>query len=133
MDHATEMFMINIKSYLEKNRMTQRELANLIGVTDVTMSRYINGIRVPRMDVLLKISKIMGVKKDDLFEEIDFDTYQGNTISDVTRDNLRAMISDALIEITDNVAIYNDNGGSRYNADKTLRLIREVTRVLDSI
>ncbi len=51
---------------LEQKDMTQRNLADLVGVTEVTISRYINGSRQPRSDILGKIAKALNVSLDDL-------------------------------------------------------------------
>ena len=46
--------------------MTQHKLARTTGLTDVTISRYTNGTRLPGADELLKISNALSVSVDDL-------------------------------------------------------------------
>ena len=41
---------------LDKERMTQRELADTVGVTEVSMSRYIKGDRTPKAPILANIA-----------------------------------------------------------------------------
>lgn len=41
---------------LDKERMTQRELADIVGVTEVSMSRYIKGDRTPKAPILANIA-----------------------------------------------------------------------------
>ena len=51
--------MLNIqrlKEELVRNNMKQRDLANRIGVNEVTVSRYCNGTRMPRRHILVKIA-----------------------------------------------------------------------------
>ena len=46
--------------------MTQCELANLIGTTNVTISRYISGDRSPRIEIIVKIAEFFNVSIDYL-------------------------------------------------------------------
>ena len=50
-----------IRRELAVRDMSQRDLARKIGVTEVTMSRYINGNRSPKASTLEKIAKGIGV------------------------------------------------------------------------
>ena len=65
----------NIKRVLERTGKTQRELAEVIGITEASMSRYIHGDRVPKATVLAKIADALGVTTDQLIsgEENPFD------------------------------------------------------------
>ena len=65
----------NIKRVLERQGKTQRELAEEIGVTVVTVNRYIHGDRVPKATMLVKIADALGVTTDQLIsgEENPFD------------------------------------------------------------
>ena len=52
---------------MEKNNMNQRELAKKIGVTEVTVSRYINDEgRSPRVEIVSKIASVLGTNTDYL-------------------------------------------------------------------
>lgn len=65
----------NIKRALERQGKTQRELAEEIGVTQATVSKYIHGYRVPKATILGKIADVLGVTTDQLIsgEENPFD------------------------------------------------------------
>lgn len=56
----------NIRSCLEAHGIAQRELAETIGVTEATMSRWLNGERQPSAYALLKISKVFGTTMESL-------------------------------------------------------------------
>lgn len=49
---------------LKQNGMTQRELAKKVNVTEASMSRYIQGARVPRAETLSKIAKNLNTTTD---------------------------------------------------------------------
>ena len=50
----------------KKNRIKQKELAKDIGVTEVTISRYINGSRVPNGRNITKIASALNTTTDYL-------------------------------------------------------------------
>ena len=45
-----------IADLLKKKAMQQKELAECIGLTEATMSRYISGVRDPKPEVLANIA-----------------------------------------------------------------------------
>ena len=46
--------------------MTQQELADRLGVTGAAVSAYEKGARSPSLDILMRISKVLGVTTDEL-------------------------------------------------------------------
>lgn len=66
----------NIKLLREKRGLSRKDLAKILDVTDVTISRYENGKREPNIDTLNKISKALRANIDDLTrydESFDFE------------------------------------------------------------
>lgn len=66
-----------IAELLKTNGLTQRELANLIGVTEVSMSRYISNERTPKGTVIANMATALHTTSDYLLgtEQTDaFDT-----------------------------------------------------------
>lgn len=55
-----------ISELLNKSGMTQRELAEKIGVTAASVHRYINGDRTPEYSTIVKIADILGTTSDYL-------------------------------------------------------------------
>lgn len=55
-----------IKAALDAKGMTQRELAKKIRVTEVSVSRYITGNRMPIAPIITDIAKVLGVSTDYL-------------------------------------------------------------------
>ncbi len=63
-----------ISELLTKNGITQRELADLVGVTEVSMSRYIKGGRVPKGPIIANIALALHTTTDYLLgQEADDD------------------------------------------------------------
>ena len=56
-----------VKALLEERGMSQRDFARKLGATEVTVSRYVNGKREPRIATILKIAEILNVTPEYLF------------------------------------------------------------------
>lgn len=52
--------------YLEREGMSQRELAKRAGVTEAAISRYVKGAREPRAITVAALAKGLGVTVNDL-------------------------------------------------------------------
>ncbi|RKL63075.1 XRE family transcriptional regulator [Thermoanaerobacteraceae bacterium SP2] len=46
--------------------MTQKQLAELIGTTEASLSRYENNLREPKAEIISKLAKTLGVSTDYL-------------------------------------------------------------------
>ena len=57
---------IRLQQELARSKMKQRDLAEKVGVTEVSMSRYFNGSRMPRHSTLVAISKALNTTPDYL-------------------------------------------------------------------
>ena len=66
---------VRISDLLEQQGLTQHELAQKAGVTDVSMSRYISGDRTPKAPILSNIAKVLHTTSEYLLghdvEEVD--------------------------------------------------------------
>lgn len=61
----------NIGRLAKIHETTQRELSSAIGVTEVTMSRWISGQRSPTVYALLRIARLFGVTMEALMDGIE--------------------------------------------------------------
>ena len=59
-------FSNNLITLMEQENLKQKDLAKKIGVTEISMSRYIHGTRKPKYDVVLKICEVLGCSVDYL-------------------------------------------------------------------
>lgn len=53
-----------INAALATNKMLQKELAKILGVTDNTISYFCSGTRTPKIEQLVKIAKALNVTTD---------------------------------------------------------------------
>lgn len=58
-------FAVEIKTYRSQLNMTQRELADALGVTRNTVNRWEMGIKNPRAETLRRIQNMAEGKGDD--------------------------------------------------------------------
>lgn len=63
------MVTANIRAELARKSMDIQELAMRVGVTTVTMSRWLNGHSAPTIDQAIMIAKELGCSLDYLFTE----------------------------------------------------------------
>ena len=59
----------NIRQYRERAEITQKEMADCLGVKQSAVSMWETGAALPRADMLPKIAKLLGCTISDLFEE----------------------------------------------------------------
>lgn len=55
-----------LQSLLLENKISQRQLATKIGVTEAAVSRYINNLQMPRPDILSEIATVLNTTTDYL-------------------------------------------------------------------
>ena len=67
---------------MEKKNITQKQLAEITGITESAVSHYVKGDRIPRGMTLVKIAKALGTTADDLLE--------GDIVMDKERDLIYA-------------------------------------------
>jgi transcriptional regulator with XRE-family HTH domain len=58
--------MSNLKKLREERLLTQEELAEKVGVTPLTISRWENSKRKPRLKSIRKLAKVLKVDAKDL-------------------------------------------------------------------
>lgn len=59
-------FFQNLFSYIIELGYNQRQIANKIGVTEASLSRYLSGQRIPKGDILLKIILEFNISSDTI-------------------------------------------------------------------
>lgn len=59
-------FTDNLRSIIEKRGINQKWLASEVNSTEATISRYVNGERLPKIDVLVEIASALHITMDEL-------------------------------------------------------------------
>ena len=63
MNHV-EIFQNNFKTLLENRGMTARDASFALGMSPATLSRYLNGLRIPDLEYVIKIAQFFKVSID---------------------------------------------------------------------
>ena len=66
---SKEVFAKNLRYYMESRGKSQKELAEIVGVSAPTMNDWLKAKKYPRIDKVEKLSKYFGILKSDLIEE----------------------------------------------------------------
>lgn len=64
-----EVFSKNLKWYLELKGVTQKDLAQYLGVNPSSVNDWIKGKKYPRIDKIEMIARYFGILKSDLIED----------------------------------------------------------------
>ncbi len=59
--------MNNLKEILEDRCMTQRKLSDKTGISEITISRYVNGKRTPNVREAMLIARALNVSVDTIW------------------------------------------------------------------
>ena len=66
---SNDIFARNLQYYIERSGRTQREVAEVIGVSAPTFNEWIKGKKMPRMGKIEKLAQYFGCEKSDLIED----------------------------------------------------------------
>ncbi len=65
----------NLTRYMEKNNVNNRELADVLGVSESTVGKWILQKNAPRMGAIEQIARYFKIEKSDLIEKPRIDVY----------------------------------------------------------
>ncbi len=66
---SKEVFSKNLRYYMESRGKTQKELAEIVGVSAPTVNEWLKGKKFPRIDKIELMSNYFGILKSDLIED----------------------------------------------------------------
>lgn len=66
---SKEIFAKNLRNYMERKGVSQRELAETVGVSAPTLNEWIKAKKYPRIDKVERLANYFGCLKSDLIEE----------------------------------------------------------------
>lgn len=64
-------FTMNLKKLMIEREMTAADIARKTGMTQASLSRYINGKRIPKINSVIKIAKALNVPIELLVKGVD--------------------------------------------------------------
>ena len=121
-----------IKKYREENRMTQRDIAEILEVGPGTVSKYESGMLEPNIESIKRLSETFGITIDGLLKEDNekVDISKINVL-EVLREQKEMKLKGNLYHNTQIIFSYNTNHieGSNLTEDQT-RYIFETNTIL---
>jgi len=66
---SKEVFAKNLRYYMERKGKTQKELAEIVGVSAPTMNDWLKAKKYPRIDKIEILANYFGILKSDLIED----------------------------------------------------------------
>ena len=84
------IYAIRLKNLIEELDIKQNELAQKAGITEATISNYINAKQLPKLGVVEKLADVLGVSVDYLLGKSDVKN-PGKQIDDVLNEAMIGM------------------------------------------
>ena len=126
------MFGEKIKLYRENKKMTQNQVADILGVSSATISKYESGALEPNIESLKRLAELFEISIDELLndEEKKFDISKINVL-DILREQKEMKLKGNLYHNTQIIFAYNTNHieGNQLTEDQT-RYIFETNTIL---
>ena len=120
-----------IKEYREANKMTQKDIAEILGVEPGTISKYESGMIEPNIESLKRLADTFNITVDELIKDEDkFDVSKINVLATL-REQKEMGLKGNLYHNTQIIFAYNTNHieGSTLTEDQT-RYIFETNTIL---
>lgn len=83
---SKEVFARNLRRYMESKGKTQKELAEIVGVSAPTINDWIKGKKYPRIDKIEILADYFGILKSDLIEDKPEEHYENQKNNDIITD-----------------------------------------------
>ena len=92
---SKEVFARNLRYYMERKGKTQKELADIVGVSAPTMNDWIKAKKYPRIDKIDILADYFGILKSDLIEEKSEERKEMQEKNDIIADVIIRLRTDA--------------------------------------
>jgi transcriptional regulator with XRE-family HTH domain len=66
---SKKVFAQNLQRYIAEAGKTQKDIADVIGVSAPTLNEWVTGKKFPRIDKIQRLADYFGILKSDLIEE----------------------------------------------------------------
>lgn len=80
-----EIFARNLNYYMKENGKTRNDLCQALDFNYYTVTDWVKGKKMPRMDKVTKLAAYFGIQKSDLIEDKEKPTAADDGLSDSVR------------------------------------------------
>ena len=123
----------NIKHLCKRKGLTLQILADRIGVSDPTMSNWVNGHKQITAYGLLRVSRILGVSMEELMEGIEDEKYLPKEVPDVTGDAISRQSVIDMLDETKRIARQSIDGAVLMTFERVFDSLVNITNALPTI
>lgn len=92
---SKEVFAKNLRFYMDSRGKTQKELADIVGVSAPTMNDWLKAKKYPRIDKIDILADYFGILKSDLIEEKSDEHREMQKNNDILSDIIVRLRSDS--------------------------------------
>ena len=101
---SKEVFAKNLKRYMERKEISQKELAKIVGVSAPTLNEWVKAKKFPRIDKVEILANYFGCLKSDLIEEKTEEELQVQVKNDILSDIILTLREDSeLLDIVEKI------------------------------
>lgn len=129
-----------LRTLREEKNITQEELGKILGTSHVTIGRYENGERIPKLDILIDLANYFDVSLDYLL----FRSNKKEVTSDKDESNNLAFLNNKKLTIIEDYSKLNEEGKKEaekrvkeltsmpfYRADETVTIAAHSNKPID--
>ena len=88
-DTAREIFVRNLKYFMEARGITQADICRELGISSATVSDWCTGKKYPRVDMMQKLADLLGVRFSTLTTETGLQDYDDQQMLEALHQNPR--------------------------------------------
>ena len=115
---SKEVFAKNLRYYMDRKGITQKELAEIVGVSAPTVNEWLKAKKYPRIDKIEILADYFGILKSDLIEEKPVERKEVQKKADTITDVVLRMKTDS--EFLELVETLNTLDGEKIRGVKQL-------------
>lgn len=68
MSDIRDIFRANLTYYIRRSKLSQVEIARIVGVSKGSVTNWVSGVSIPDIDVINDLCQILGVSMSDMLE-----------------------------------------------------------------
>ncbi len=121
-----------ILSLRKELNLSQKELAEKIGITEASLSRYENNLREPRAEIIARMSKFFGCSSDYLLGQTDIknqvlppkDDIKYKNYKEIQDKILDKLVEEGIIEENDHISEEALNKIIKYGIEAAIEILK---------
>jgi len=110
MDFEKSDFIMKVKNLIKKSGLSQKQVAELSGVTPVAFSYYMSGKRFPKSSIIANIANVLHATTDYLLGAEKEKEIRFEEVKEIILNSALEMTNEERLEIANQLLKMNENG-----------------------